>query len=44
MRLAAVTKLLLMPGMARGMQHIAAREVQGQLLAEVGQHNGRILV
>ena len=44
MRLAAVTKQLSPPEMARGMQHAAACEVQGQLLAEMGQHNDRILV
>jgi hypothetical protein len=30
--------------MARGMQHIAACDVQGRLLAEKGQCGGQILV
>ena len=43
MRLAAVLKLLPPPEMARGMQHAAACEVQGRLLAEMGQRSDRIL-
>ena len=44
MRLAAVPKQLPPPEMARGMQYIAACEVQGRLLAEMGQCGGQILV
>ena len=44
MQLSAVQKLLPAPEMARGMQHIAECEVQGRLLAEMGQCGGQILV
>jgi len=43
-RLAAVPKQLPPPQMARGMQHIAACEVQGRLVAEMGAVGGQILV
>ena len=44
MQLSAVPKLLPAPEMARGMQHAGACEVQGRLLAEMGQQAGRILL
>ena len=37
-------RLLPPPGMARDMQHAGACEVQGRLLAEMGQQAGRILL
>ena len=43
-RLAAVPKQLPPPQMARGMQHIAACEVQGRLVAEMKAVGGQILV
>ena len=44
MRLSAVQKLLPPPEMPRGMQHIAACDVQVRLLAEMEQCGGHILV
>ena len=44
MQLAAVRKLLPPPAMGRGIPHEAAREVQGRLLAGMGQWGDRILV
>ena len=44
MQLSAVQKLLPPPEMARGMQHIAACDVQGRLVAEMGQCGGQIVV
>ena len=44
MQLSAVPKLLPAPEMARGMQHAAACDVQGRLLAEMEQSGGQILV
>ena len=44
MQLAAVANVLPAPKMARGMQCIAACDVQGRLLAEKGQCGGQILV
>ena len=44
MQLSAVQKLLPPPQMARGMQHIAACNVQGRLLAEMEQCGGQTLV
>jgi len=44
MQLAAVPKLLPPPAMARGIPFLAVREVQGRLLAGLGQQGDRILV
>ena len=44
MQLAAVQKLLPPSAIARGILYDAAREVQGRLLAEMGQQAGRILL
>ena len=44
MQRAAVPKLLPPPEMSRGIQHVAARKVQGRLLAGLEQRDGRILV
>ena len=43
-QLAAVPKLLSPPEMSRGIQFIAAREVQGRLLGGLGQSSDQILV
>ena len=43
-QLAAVPKLLPPPEMSRGIQHVAARKVQGRLLAGLEQRGDRILV
>jgi hypothetical protein len=44
MQLSAVQKLLQAPEMARGMQHAAACEVQGRLLAKTGQRDDQNFV
>ena len=44
MQLAAVPKLHSAPEMSRGIQFIAAREVQGRVLAGLGQCGGQMLV
>ena len=44
MQLAAVPKLHSAPEMSRGIQFIAAREVQGRVLAGLEQRDDRILV
>ena len=44
MPLAAAQKLLPPWAMARGVPYTAAREVQGRLLAGMGQQDGQILV
>jgi len=44
MQLAAVRKLLPPPAMGRGIPHEAACEVQGRLVAGLGQRGDRILV
>ena len=44
MQLAAVQKLLPPSAIARGIPYDAAREVQGRLLAGLGQRDGRVLV
>ena len=44
MQPAADPKLLPPPKMARGMPYDAAREVQGRLLAGLGQRGDRVLV
>ena len=43
MQLAAVPELLPPPAMGRGIPHEAAREVQGRLLAGLGQRGDHIL-